>query len=109
MRMNNLLTLAVISLSLFSCGAPSFPKQPDVKDHYMVNVTCVDKDCTQTTVTCVKYHIDTLYPYKISNGKTMPMRDCRTVGGYTAKDFQKILNWSDDVNSWYEDNKECFK
>lgn len=108
-----MLLIILLSLSFYSCSNLTFPKPPEVKYHYYLDMKCqrdADKKCTEVLeVNCVKYEILSLNPYKIGNQKFLPLGACETVGGYVVQDFTKVLNYQADVNKWIEDNKKCFK
>lgn len=109
--MKILLILAVSSF-LFGCADATFPKLPDVKDHYYIDMKCKrdqNKKCVEVIeLNCVKFEVMSFNPYKIANKKFVALGECETVGGYIASDFVKVLNFQDDVNKWAETKKQCF-
>lgn len=99
--------MLVASLSLTACGLKDFPAFPDVKEQYYVDVACGEKSCE---VTCVKFDIISTYPYKIDSEKPqlVDLKECQGVGGFSLEDTQKILNFTDDVQRYFESHK-CTK
>lgn len=105
--------IAVISSFLLSCGLGSFPKNPDIKNHFYLDLKCeydVNKLCVKVlSATCFQLEILSFDPYKIGNARLVDMTKCETLGGYVSSDFKKVLNWQGEVNAWAKENKKCFK
>ncbi len=106
------LLMLVASLSLIGCGMKNFPEFPDVSKQYLIDmdVNCAGDVCSVKQVNCVEFEILSKYPYKLDaeNPKFVELAKCNGVGGFTLEDTQKILNWSDDVQSYF-DNHKCMK
>jgi hypothetical protein len=111
--LTRIILILVASSFFVGCSNLTFPKPPDVKDHYYLDLLCkrdANKKCVEVIeVACFKYKILSLNPYKIGERKEVPLGNCETLGGYLADDIVKILNYQSDVNKWIEDNKQCFK
>ena len=98
------LSILVISLIFVGCAQTSLPKFPDIKKHFMVSVDDVKQ------AHCLEFDIVSTRPYKIKFNKEVELEFCSGVGGYTPKDFSKLLNWVSDVDHWAESRpKKCFK
>lgn len=107
--MQKLLMLAA-SLSLVGCGLKDFPAFPDIKNQYFIDVACRDSNCTSPQVSCYKFKIISTYPYKIDeqHPEAVAWPECRGVGGFSLHDQQVILNYTDDVQRYFQ-NHTCSK
>ena len=118
------IVLLFVVLATVSCATGSFPEFPDeIKDHYLVEVR--DEEMHQDVilavvnpeevpemtevVRCIHFEIVSKIPYKIKFKAIEPMKECNGVGGYKPKDSVSLLNWIDDVKSWADKRKKCFK
>lgn len=99
--MKTLLILAT-SFFLLGCDKTSLPDFPDIKDHYLVQVS-------GGQVYCVKCEILSKIPYKIGNCVEVETVSCDLVGGFKPADTVKLNNWLVDVKKWSEQKAQCLK
>lgn len=117
--------LILVSLSLFGCANSTMPAFPDIKDHYLVevrdetvppeilraieNIKEIHPMQATEVVRCLKFEIVNKIPYKIKFISQVAMKECNGVGGFKPVDAQSLLNWLDDVASWAQTKRNCFK
>lgn len=108
-----ILLIAVISSFLLSCGTNGLPAEPEIKNHYYLNMDCKRDSsgkCLEIlNLTCYKYDISSFSPYTLVNTEKVDLTECDSVGGYKADDFIKLKNWQTEVLAWAKENKKCFK
>ncbi|MFN7262536.1 MAG: hypothetical protein ACK5RO_06655 [Pseudobdellovibrionaceae bacterium] len=103
-----MLLILVASILAVGCGG-KFPPFPEIQKHYFIDLKCADTECNQVSeVKCVEFDIVSKKPYKISNAKVVELKKCQSVGGYVLKDMQLLLNWTDDVQGFF-DNYKCVR
>lgn len=120
--MKTLLTLSFLFLA--SCADISAPTPPDIKTHYMLDVSpmswpqsTVDtivnpediRKSNQDIVRCMKFDIVTLVPYKIKFVGEVSVQECHLTGGPKPKELKAILEWVTEVMDWANAKKHCLK
>lgn len=130
-----IISILAASLIFVGCAQTSMPSFPDIKKHYMLQIFNQKFDPTNLITRekmifanmvvnpqdihstengerahCLEFDIISTRPYKIKFNKEVELEFCSGVGGYTPKDFVKLMNWISDVDHWAESRpKKCFK
>lgn len=120
--MKILLTLSLLFLS--ACADISAPTPPEIKTHYMLDVspmawpqatvnTIINADDIRKSdkdiVRCMKFDVVTLVPYKIKFVSEVSIQECHLMGGPKPKELKAILEWVTAVIDWAESKKHCLK
>jgi hypothetical protein len=86
----------IFSAFITSCDL-GFPKPPDVKHFYMI-----DLSDDGSFFLCQQYEVISYRPFKIKRIGVVPTRTCDNMSGYRPDDQKKVLNWIEDIAIWAE-------
>lgn len=89
-------TLSILAVSLFvgCAGMSGMPEPPEIEFQYATFTN------NQGALVCVRYPIQSYDPYKIGKGVVVANKECNGMNGLALRDFQRALNWVDDVKAW---------
>ena len=121
--MKTILTLSFILLTI-GCANSSAPVPPDIKVHYMLDVSPMAwpfefsssienlgdiRSTKEDVVRCMKFDIVSLAPYKLHFDKEVSIQECHLSGGPKADDMKKLIEWIREVVDWADTKKKCLK
>lgn len=104
--MKNTLILG-LSLFLTSC-AGGFPDFPKIQYQYFLDMACAkeDVDCNAPMqLTCLRFEILGLSPYKVKFDSARPLAECNHMSGFTDLDFKKVVTFTNEAQDWADKHK----